>query len=174
MATFNDDRIRAMLLGRRAVHAVPFPGAGPDGPQIGFRLLLDSDLDAARVQASRHVKTLGGDLDADPELLDRLIERQIVWRACVDPDDSSSDPRPFFPSDHDVGKLDSVMVRSLFRAYLEVQDLVSPHARLTDEQLSELCDALGKEPGATVLLDQFAPETLKRCVRSMASRLRAT
>lgn len=174
MANFNDDRIRAMLAGRRSVQRVPFPGLGLDAPMVGIRLMRDSEMDAARLQASRDCKTAGVDLEVDPEALDRLTERQIIWRSFVDPECGDDDPPPYFPSYRDVASLDAVLVRSLFRAYLEVQDFISPRGSLSDAEVQELVDALGKEPGATVLLDRFAHETLQHCVRSLASRLRVT
>lgn len=173
MATFTDERLRTILRGRRQVFRVPFPGA--DGVEVGFRILTDADLDHCRLEAQRAAKKMGADLDVDPELLDRLVERQIVWRACVDPDDPNTDtPAAFFPSAADVATLDSVVVRELGNAYMEVQEMVSPRLTLDEAGIKELVDALGKEPGATALLMRFAPPTLIGLVRSLAARLRTS
>jgi hypothetical protein len=172
MATFTDERIAAMLRGRRQVFRVPFPGSAD--VEVGFRILTDAELDHCRLEAARQAKKLGADLDADPELLERLIERQIVWRACVDPDSDAEKPGAFFPSASDVATLDSVLVRELSNAYMEVQELVSPRVTLDEAGVKELVDALGKEPGATALLTRFAPPTLIACVRSLAARLRTS
>lgn len=172
MATFSDERIALMLRGRRQVFRVPFPGS--TDIEIGLRILADGELDSARLEAARLAKKLGADLDADPELLDRLIERQIIWRACVDADDQDPSPRAFFPSAADVAGLDSVLVRELSNAYAEVQELVSPRITLDEAGVKELVDALGKEPGGTALLMRFAPPTLIACVRSLAAQLRTS
>ncbi|MCC7542354.1 MAG: hypothetical protein IT379_39415 [Deltaproteobacteria bacterium] len=166
---FTDERLQAILRGRRDVRRVPFPGA--DSVALGVRILLDVDLDHARIEAQRYVKKLGADLDVDPELLDREIERQVIWRAFVVPDDPELPP--FFPSDRDVRVLDSVTVRALFNVYREHQEWVSPLVALDEGGQKALIDALGKglEPEAT--FSAFDANTLRRLCLSMASQLRA-
>lgn len=171
MATFNDDQIQEMLRGRRAVRRVPFPGS-EGRHHIGIRVLVDDEVDACRLAAVRYCKERGADLSADPEFLDREIQRQIVWRSTVDPDASGDDPPAFFPSFKDVRKLDTVTVEALFNAYLEHQEWVSPIRTLTVEQVRELVDALGKATLPEQALDDLSRDTLRLCVRSMASVLR--
>ncbi|MEQ8721041.1 MAG: hypothetical protein RID81_07175 [Sandaracinaceae bacterium] len=172
MATFDDERIRAMLRGRRDVRRYPFPGL--EGVEVGIRILSDDDLDNARLEAQRYSRKVKADLEADPDFIARETERQIVWRSCVDPEDTSAEPRRFFPSDADVRTLDSVTVRTLLDSYMEHQEYVYPWNELDESEVGALVEALGKERTPGVLLAHFAPDTLRRCVRTMARMLRGT
>lgn len=171
MASFSDERIAAIVNGRRSVRRIHF---APLACDIGVRPLTDFEIDAARLEASRYVKKNAADLDIDPEFYDREVRRQMIWRSIVDPDSPAESPAPFFPSDADVRKLDAAMVHLLFAAYLETQEEIVPSSTLTEEEVDALVDALGKGDGPDRLLIAYGPDTLRRCVRSMASRLRAT
>ena len=171
MATFSTERIAAIIKGRRSIRKVDFP---PLGCVIWIRALSESECDAARIEAARYCKKHSADLDIDPEFYDREVRRQMVWRSTVDADHDGDSPPPFFPSDKDLLSLDSALIHLLFQAYLEVQEEIVPAATLTAEEVEELVQALGKEDGPDRLLSQYGPDTLRRCVRSLASRLHAT
>lgn len=167
---FTSEHLQAILRGRREVRPVPFPGA--DGVRIGVRILVDEELDYARIEAQRYVKKLGVDLDVDPELLDREVERQVIWRAFVNVE--NPEHPAFFPSDRDVRSLDSVTVRALFNLYREHQEYVSPLIALDEGGQKALIDALGKGLDPEVAFSAFDSNTLRRLCLSMASQLRAS
>lgn len=172
MPKFTDERIQEMLKGRRAVKTYPFPGL--EDVEVGLRALTDNEIDDARMAAQRHVKERKADLDVDPFLFDRECQRQVLWRAVVDPESDPDEPEPFFPSFRDVRQLDGPIVQALWDAYEEHQEYVSPIRTLDPTQLREFIDALGKDKAPDVLLTGFAHDTLRRCVLSMASKLRET
>lgn len=173
MPTFDDPHVREMLLGRRAVRAYPMPGA-PD-LKVGIRALPDREIDLARIEAQRYAKKLGAELDLDPEFLDREIMRQILARACVDPDArQGTEPAAFFATTDDVRALDSVTIAALFRLYQEHQDHVSPLRRLSEKEVAEFVEALKKAPDAGRALSGFEHASLVSLCISMASALRSS
>jgi hypothetical protein len=181
VAGFNDARISALLLGARALRSYPFPGH-PD-VTIAVRLLADTELDSCRVAAQKALRATakergwepGAMADIDPDLQSRLLERHIVFRSMFDADTvEQENPVRFFETPDEVAKLDSATVTRLMHLYLEHQEWTNPLHELDDEELERFLDDLGKAPAPGVFLAQYAPNTLRRCVRSMASRLRAT
>ena len=176
---FSEERVREILLGRRAVRTIDMPGF--PGVKVGIRILYEFEIDSARVEAAKYVRDRAKEvlfdaaalLAIEPELFDRECQRQVLQRAVIDADSDPTSPRPFFPSDLDVRQLDSVTVRALWDAYAEHQEWVSPRYSLSDEDVEKLVDALGKESAPGVTLAHFERDTLESCVRSMASRLRA-
>lgn len=172
-----DDRIRAMLLGRRAFRVIQFPGA-PE-IKVAVRLLSESEIDACRVAgqsmflASCEKRKWSPEkaIQIDPLMHTRYVDRQIVWRAFFDPDTiSAKTPEPFFPSETDVAELDSVMTSDLLAAYVEHQDLVTPGRTLGAEEVDALIDAMGKGP-PEVVFRSFARSTLESFTLTMAKRL---
>ena len=181
MTTIDDARLQALLLGRRAIRRVAFPGQ-PD-LEIGFRVLRDSEIDDCRFAASSYLEkrckaantTLADYIQIDPDVLDREHQRQVIWRSTFDPD--AFDPKnpdaspPFFPNDKQVRELDSSLVACLWGLYVDLLDAVDPRIRLDEEQVKELVFALGKGPESAALLAGFTHATLASCLRSMAALL---
>lgn len=169
MSTFDDARIREILLGRRNVRVYPLPFA----PELraGVRVLSEAEIDAARIEAQRYCKSVKADLDVDPDFLERETRRQIIWRSFVDADDRE---RPLFASDKQVRELDTEMVRALFDLYHEHHAWVSPLRTLTKEQTKELADALGKAEEPRVILIDCDSDSLRNLCISLASALRAS
>ncbi len=168
-----------MILGRRAVRVYQVPGFGAE---IGIRILADHEIDSARLAAQQHVASRCQKLRidpekaiaSDPELLDREIERQIVWRACVDPESAAKpQPDPFFPSDQDVRELDGALVRDLFNVYLDHQEYISPRLSLSAEEVDRALTEAGKGR-LEVALRLCEPDTLRLFVTSLAHRLLGT
>ena len=124
-----------MLRGRREVIRLPFPGSEDENPpEIGVRILLEDEIDAARIEAMQFIKSKADKLkmsasemlSIDAELLDREIERQLIYRAILNPDpEEGKDYEPFFASPQAVRQLDSVLLRSLFHVYDNHQQYVS-------------------------------------------------
>lgn len=168
MAGFSDERVRAILQGRRNVRVYPLPFARD--VEVGVRVLADHEFDSARVEAQGYAKKIRADLEIDPDFLEREARRQIIWRAFVDPADHT---RPFFPSDKDVRELDSEILRALFELYYEHQAWCSPLRHLSQDQAKELADALGKAPEPRALLVDFDSDSLRSLCISLASALRS-
>lgn len=174
---FDDARIQQMIRGTRAVKTVPFPGL--EGVQVGVRVLLDQEIDDARLGAQqyyeRRCSQLGLDasrfLQGDPDALDREFQRQMLQRALVDPESPEDDRRPFFPADTDIRRLTSVQVQRLWEVYLDWQDAVYPRELLSKEAIDELVEALKKKDAEKAVLAHFAPDTLASLVRSLAEQL---
>ena len=179
MNTFDDRRVQEILKGRRASRVLPFPG--DDERTIGIRLLADQEIDNARLDAlvhlSRHMPAIPEmSLErlclVDPELLDREVQRQVIYKAFVNPDTiKNPEPEPFFADPDDVRGLDSVMVETLHQAYLNHQEYANPQSTLTDEQVDELVDTLGKEQSGPDILSLLDARSLRILVHSMAARL---
>jgi len=163
----SDAELETMLEGRRAVRRVHFE---PLKREIGIRALSDYEIDQAKLEAQRYCKRVGADIDMDPDFLEREKERQFVWRSVVEPEEPH---RPLFGSDEIVRKsLDSALVRAFFNAYIDVLDELTPVIRLTEEEVSELVDSMGKEHAPqAVALRHYAHDTLRSLVRIMAVRL---
>lgn len=179
MARYAESRVREIVAGARRFRTIPFPGA--DGVDVALRCLTEAELDLCRAEAQRQVraraKKMGLDPtefhDLDPEFFHRLVQRQILAQAFYDSETVDTDsPTPFFASDSDIAELDSATVKSLFDAYYEHQQWVSPFAVLSEADAEELADALGKGRDVKVLLAAYERETLLSCVVSMACALR--
>jgi hypothetical protein len=168
---FSDAQVSAVLQGRRSIKKINFP---PLGCVVGIRILTEAECDAAKLEAARYCGVCKVDLDIDPEFYDREIRRQIVWRAVFDADSPAETPEPFFPSDKDVRSLDTGIVSMLFDAYAEVLEEVVPQRTLDEKGVGALLEALKKGDEPMEVLKFFAPDTLRLCVRSLASMLPAT
>lgn len=175
MATFTDERVQKILKGQRDIGRAPFPGS--TDVVMGVRVLSDEEIDDARLDAqallTKRCRSRNLDVETyvkvDPEPLERAVEHEIIWRAFVDTDNPDI---AFFPSPDEVKSLPSVTVRALLDIYLDHQETVCPRITLGEADVERLVDALGKEHEPQVILAQFAPETLRLCVRSLASRAR--
>lgn len=177
-------RVSAMLRGRRDIRVMPLPGIPEDTedpPVVGVRILLDNEVDLCRMEATQYLtgkaKRMRIDYDvlmrSDPEMLDREITRQLIYRCIVSTATDESGEHPaFFPSPEAVRQLDTVMIETLFEVYLEQQNFVNPLRGLNDVEVSELADALGKEPGAAVILSQYDAPSLRSLVHFLAAELR--
>lgn len=169
MAKWTDDSVRAALGGRFTVRVYPFPGA-PD-LKIGLKLLTDAELDSVRLQAAIFAKGKQADLGIDPEFLDRAIHRELLSRACVDPEKHDE---PFFPSQNDVAALDSLMVRSLYELYVTHQQALDPYAFCPPEELERLAATLGKSESSAGILNLYDAPTLRSLLLSMVLKQRET
>lgn len=178
MAAFTDARVAQILRGSRAHRVIPFPGH--DELTVGVRLLSDGECDDCRIQALSELasvaKKRGWDpqflAEADPEYLQRLIERQIVWRAFHDPDTVDlPEPKRFFPLFADVASLGSVEQARLFEAYLEHQRFVAPLRGLDEEEAEAVVEALGKGQSGPAFLGAFERSTLVHLLISLVRRL---
>lgn len=182
MAKFSDDRVRAILLGSRApvVYRVP---VGDAHIEVAIRVLSDADLDAARIAGQGELREWAKKrgwpdpsivADIDPGLLARFIERQYLWRACLDPETVGNDePARFFDSPADLQRLDSTVVTRLGELFLEHQEWANPAIGLSTDEVEELIDALGKSEAPAVFLGAYAPSTVRRFALSLVRRLRS-
>lgn len=178
-----NEQVRALLLGRRKVQAVTIPGSEDTELQAGVRILLEEEIDECRLEATEWIKKKAAAIKLDPamllsidaELLDREIERQIIYRAFVDlekkPD--AHDYDPFFQAPQAIRQLDSVMVRTLFEIYSNHQQYVNPLKGLEPEEAKELAEALGKVHGAEAILGQYDAPALRLLVHILAAQLRS-
>lgn len=180
MARFSDQRVAAILAGKRDFGIYPFPGL--EGVEVAIRVLTDYELDQCRLAAQKWVrdqcKRRGWKTEAavevDPQLLDRAIERELLWWACYDSETVSDDePVRFFEKSLDVGKLDQTQIAALTSAYIERQQWTTPLLQADDEEVDELIEALGKAQVPEVFLGRYAPSTLSRLLITLASRLRS-
>lgn len=146
--------------------------------EIGVRLLMDYEIDDARLEAHKYWAARGKKqgigikdlVDVDPDALDQEYMRQAVWRAFVDPDSSPDRPAPFVETIEDVRRMDSVIIRQLWNVYHDHLDSMDPRLKLEDAQLEEVIEQLKKERGAETILAQYAPDTLASLLRIMASQ----
>lgn len=181
-------RISAMLRGRRSIRTLDLPWAPNEEEaeviEVGVRILLDDEIDDARLDAVQYVQgrakarrlDLNAMLAVDPEIVDREITRQLIFRAFVQPkeDLEKKDHLPFFPAPQAVRQLDSVMVETLFETYIDQQNYVNPLRTIDEDEARELVDALGKEHGAEVILSQYDAPSLRSLLHTLAVLLRAS
>ena len=178
MSNFYDERIRALIAKPRAPRVVDYPGGDF---KIAVRILSDEEIDFCREEAQRQFrKTCTKNqwnpveaTDLDPTHMQRLIEREMIARAFLDPDTlTNASPAPFFPSTSDVAVIGAQMATKLMRIYLEHQDVVDPSIEILDEEaLKGIVEALKKEPNDAVSLVAIEPNTLRRLLRILARRL---
>lgn len=179
-----DEHVAAMLLGRRAIRVVPLPGFVPVGdepvPTIGVRILTEGDLDAARVDAIQYAELLARKrnietrrmLELDAEILDRELQRAIVFRAFVEPTEAplkpGEEPKTFFDSITRIRQhVDSVLLKAFFEVYCEHQEFVSPYRSMNDDEAKELADTLSKEPNVGAFLALYDAPSLRRLVLTL-------
>lgn len=147
----------------------PLPGwDGSD--RIGVRLLRDGEIDLCRAEAQRWCSRLKVDLALDPDLLERDVEREVVWRATsiADAKGDNGEPVPFFPSPADVRDMPAVIVRALFDLYLENHARMSPQRSYSAEQLTTLAQQMRAAPGPTVTaVSQLDHGSLVNLVREL-------
>lgn len=183
MAKFTDAQVAAIVRGPRAFRTVAFPGTeGPEEVKLAVRVLTDAEVDACRVQAQVQLRGQAQQrgwepvsmTDIDPQHFDRLVQRQIVWRAYYDVATiASPKPEQFFPTFDDVAGVDAGTVQKLFMLYDEHRAFVAPLRTASEEEVKALVEGLGKGLGSSVLLDDFERSTLVRLCISMASALRS-
>lgn len=166
------DLVNQTIRAQLAVRIYPFPTSDPNPPKIGVHLLTDREIDYARLEAGRYCVKQKVDLEADPEFLEREVQRQIVWRSVCDPEIVSEDgsgPSPLFLSDEDVRLLPSTVIECLHRLYLEHQDAISPLRTLTAERVPALVESIGK--GDPHAFSNYDHESLVRIIRALAAEL---
>ena len=182
MAGFSSERIRAIIDGKKAPRAYPFPGTTEDDDvSIGVRSLTEHELGGCRGAAQRHVRETAKKrgwkpesyVELDPAVLDRAVEHEVIWRSTLDPETlDDAEPARFFESVDVVRNLDSVTTTMLSSLYLEHQEWTNPLLTISQDAVEELDEQLGKAPAPQVFLHEFAPSTLRRFVISLASILR--
>ena len=175
-----------MLAGRRAVRAVPVPGfeakEGEEVPTVGVRILTESELDEARIDAQLYIVQQAKKrqleardlLELDAELLDREIWRATILRAFIALDveeQPGKEPPRFFESYPRVRALDSVLLVAFWELYKQHQNYVNPYRSLSDDEAKELADALSKGQIDPVILALYDAASLRRLVRSLVSPL---
>lgn len=169
MPNVMDERVAAIIAYRRKPRVKRFPPLECD---IGIAMLSDSEVDAAKLAAQKYITEVKANLDIDPEFLEREKQRQVVWRAIVDPTTvEETPPKPFFPSYRDVRDLDAALVNALWWAWSDTQEEMAPVTRIPEGELDLLVDAMSKGSGREEVLTLFAPDTLRALVRSLALRL---
>jgi hypothetical protein len=177
MPKFSDERIAAILSGRRRIGKFMFPGS--DKIEIGVRLLSDEEIDTARFNSQFYLEkrcksidmTLANFIQVDPEALDREHMRQILFLAIVDPDSNPDNPEGFFGKDEEVRRLDSVMIQQLWEIYSDWQEVVNPRYKLTSDEVKELVDTIKKEQTAKVILAHFDRSTLTNLAHFLGNEL---
>jgi hypothetical protein len=180
--TFSDERVRAMLRGRREVRVYPLPGAPEDsGFTIGVRVLTGEEIDGARTEAAQYAQNLAKQraldvhqlqwIDGDPH--ESEVQRQLVFRACVDAGtgEGKGELKPYFPSVTALRQCDDSFVQMLYQLYLGHQQYVNPYFGLDDEQVKEIVDALKKTPQRRALLGLYDVPTLLSLATFMAAQL---
>jgi hypothetical protein len=175
---FSDERIQGIIHGRRVVGRSPFPGN--KDVEIGVRLLSERDIDLARFEAQMYLESQAKRVQLDmirfvqidPESFDREHQRQVIFRAFVDPDTPEERPETFFADASEVRSLDSVLTQQLWEIYVDWQDTVNPRITLTEEEVVDLVEALKKERMANHILASFGRNTLTSLARTLAARLR--
>lgn len=161
---WKDDRVSALLLGRRAVRVIPFPGSvseeGAEPLLVGVRLLTGTLIDQCRIDAAQYIKNKAKAAEMEIHELLQIesvgrersmstdeLYRAMVFRAYIHPDDvEKKDPRSIFGSLQEVRGIDADIFEQLWEAYLDHQQYVSPRKSLEDVDVMELADALGKGP----------------------------
>jgi len=159
--------IDAAIKARRAPASYPFPGI--DGAVVLVRLLSDREIDLARIEAQRYATRSKADLSLDPEFLEREVQRQIVWRALLDPEAREGGHVSLFPSDADLRELPAAVIEALFRLYLEHQDRTCPMQRIEADKIPELTAAI--VAGGPTAISSIEPSGLVRLVLSLAAHI---
>lgn len=169
MAGFSEERFRDVVRGRRAIKVYPLPsGEGT----IGLRLVADQQYDDARAAAAAYMKKVGVDLTVDPEFFDHEVTRQVLLRACFDPETiDENQPTPFFADVDQIKKLDTRFVEALASLYQEHADWVAPLRSLDEEQTKKFIEALKKGPAPEAYFSGFEHSTLVRLLISLARSL---
>jgi hypothetical protein len=117
-----------------------------------------------------------GDVAAvDPDLYQRELEQQLIFRAYLDAD-TLGDKRPahFFAEPAQVGELDTVTQGRAMALFLEHQASRNPVLRLAPEEVERVVAALGKSDAPSAWLGVYDAATLRRCVLTMASMQAST
>ena len=168
-------------MGKRNFRVVDFPMKDAEGIKVAIRCLTESESYACQVESHQQLRAMcvrrGWDIKdaigADPSLSDRLVERQLVWRATFDPESIEKDePEHFFPSYDDMEDIDPITIERLLELIDEHQQWVNPKREVSKEQLREMVDALGKPDGA-VALERYERSTLLNLCIALASDLRS-
>jgi hypothetical protein len=169
---FDDPIIAGYLLGRRAISRIQFPGL--PNVEIGVRVLTGEEIDQCRLAAAGYMKKRRADLALDPDFFDRALQAELVASAFLDVDSHPDSPDVFFSSSDQVRKLDQAIQHTLFSAYLQHQDEISPLRRLNEDEIRELVNALGEGRSAEAILNACDAATLRVLLRSLASALQET
>lgn len=160
--------LKARLATQSAPRPYKFPGA--DDVPIAIRLLSESEMDNAKLEAQRYVVKRKVDVNIDPEFFDREVQRQIVWRAMIDPLGEGL-KAPLFVSDADVRELDTVTLGNLFNAYLEHQEACSTLRQLDQATANGIAEAFRANPrGIAVELASYDHASLVKLLVSFMAR----
>jgi len=181
MSDFTDERVRALLKGRRAVRVYPLPSAAEDSElTIGVRALTGEEIDEARTEAVQYTEALAKRRKIDPRELQWVdgdphqaeVQRQIVYRACVEPElrEGEKEYRPFFPSVAALRQSDDTFVQMLWHLYHGHQRFANPYAGV-DEDVAGIIDALKKTPERKAVLALYDAPTLLTLVATLVDQL---
>lgn len=151
MAKYSDPQVAAQLAAARAFQTIDVPTEDGEELRVAVRLLSDAEIDACRQQAQVTIRTWakgrGFDanavVDFDPDMLERALQRQMVWSAFYDIETIAKEkPERFFPTYDDVARLAAVTTQSLWEAYLEHQSRVIARRNVTTERVKEIAETV--------------------------------
>lgn len=169
------EQIAVVLAKQFAPKLYPFPYPLLDGTdtQIAVKLLSDREIDFARIEAQRYCAREKIDLSADPDFLEREVQRQLVWRCVCEPipEKESGKYVPLFPSDGDVRDLPSTVVDSLFHLYLEHQDRTGTMRGVGADDVDGFVASVRK--GGVYALSQLEHASLVRVAASLVKAIPA-
>lgn len=172
--------------GRPSRVRFPFLEEGGEPVEMGVRLLNDEDLDRCRLDAVQWVrgqadrlKIPGGApalLAINADLLDRETDRMVVSQAFLDVETLDQDePEKFFASPQQVRGLGTLTIDGLIQLYRGHAESVNPYHGLSEEEVSGLVDAMGKDSAqreaALSMWGLYDVHTLQSFVRTLVSLL---
>lgn len=177
MAKFSDETVGAVLRGTRAI--LPYAWPHKRELRVGVRVLSDEETDACRLQGQVLVrewaKARGYDpttvVDIDPEIFQRMTQREVIFAAFYDVETiASPKPERFFSTPHEVRSLTTPEVHSLFELYTQHQAVIMPLRLGEEEEVSALEEALGKGQHGSEFLGAYDRSTLLRLLLSLVRR----
>lgn len=178
---WTDERVGALLLGRRAIRVVPIPGSlseeGGEPLFVGVRVLKGTEADECRLDAAQQLKILAKQkdlepaelLELEPDLLRNEERRAIVFRAFVE-DGDAREPKRFFPSIQAVRQLRVDTFQGFWDLYVEHEDQVSPGRGLDEAAIKELADAIPKGLRQKAIWALCEPGSRLRWLHSLAAQ----
>ncbi len=166
---FSDGQVAAILRGPRAFRTYAFPGH-PD-LKVAERCLSEAELDDIEIATLAEMEDRGKGrkwdvnvmADAAPELHQRILERQTIFRGFYDAETiDAKEPVRFFKSAAELTELDTGTITKLYQLYAEHQQWSNPLMTLDAAGAKELAEAAKKDPSGAVLFSAYDRSTLVR------------